>query len=134
MQELGPGLTGESSEIVTEALTAARYASGLVPAYATPALVGLMESAAFSATKAQLPAGQTTVGAEVNIKHLAATPVGMRVRAHAEVTRVEGRRIFYTVEAWDEVEKVGEGTHIRVMVDEARFNERSTKKLAQVSK
>jgi fluoroacetyl-CoA thioesterase len=133
MEELVPGLVGESSEIVTEELTAAKYASGLVAAFATPALVGLMESAAFSATKSRLSPGQTTVGAEVNIKHLAATPVGMRVHARAQVTRVEGRRIFYNVEAWDEVEKIGEGTHLRVVVDEAPFNERFGKKIRQVS-
>jgi fluoroacetyl-CoA thioesterase len=134
MEELVPGLVGEASEIVTEELTAAMYASGLVAAFATPALVGLMEGAAFSATKSLLPAGQTTVGVEVNIKHLAATPVGMRVRARAEVTNVQGRRIFFKVEAWDEVEKVGEATHLRVIVDETTFNDRLSKKLNQVSK
>lgn len=134
MEELVPGMVGEASEIVTDELSAARYGSGLVPAYATPALVGLMESAAYRATQARLPRGQTTVGAEVSIKHLAATPVGMRVRARAEVTRVEGRKIFYTVEAWDEVEKIGEGTHLRVMVDDAKFNERFSKKLERVPK
>jgi fluoroacetyl-CoA thioesterase len=134
MGELVPGLVGESSEIVTEALTAAVYASGLVPAFATPALVGLMESAAFTATKSQLPPGQTTVGAEISIRHLAATPVGMQVRARAEVTRIDGRKIFFNVEAWDDVEKVGEGTHLRMIVDEAKFNERFSKKLVQVSK
>lgn len=134
MKELVPGLIGETSEIVTEELTAAKYASGLVPAYATPAMVGLMESAAFTATKSHLPTGMTTVGAEVNIKHLAATPVGMRVRARAVVTRVEGRKIFFDVEAWDEVEQVGQGSHLRVIVDQAKFNERSGKKLSQVSK
>jgi fluoroacetyl-CoA thioesterase len=133
MEELAAGLVGESGETVTAALTAASYASGLVPAYATPALVGLMENAAFSATKSHLPAGQTTVGAEVNVKHLAATPVGMRVRARAEVTRVEGRKIFYNLEAWDEVEKIGEGTHTRVIVDAARFNERFSAKLAKAT-
>jgi fluoroacetyl-CoA thioesterase len=133
MEQVVPGLVGESNEIVTEELTAANYASGLVAAFATPALVGLMESAAFSAVRSRLPAGQTTVGAEVNIKHLAATPVGMRVRARAQVTRVEGRRIFYSVEAWDDVEKIGEGTHLRVIVDETTFNERFGKKLRQVS-
>lgn len=124
MEGLVPGLVGESSEVVTAALTAASYASGLVPAFATPAMVGLMENAAFAATKSHLSSGQTTVGTEVNVKHMAATPIGMRVRARAEVTRVEGRRIFYQVEAWDEVEKIGEGTHTRMVVDELKFNER----------
>ncbi len=124
MAGLEPGLVGETDEIVTEALTAARYASGLVAAFATPAMVGLMEGAAFFATKDQLDPGQTSVGIEVNIKHLAATPIGMRVRARAELTRVEGRRLFFKVEAWDEVEKIGEGTHTRMVVDTDRFNTR----------
>ncbi len=131
MAELKPGLTGDSSETVTDDLTAANYQSGLVAAFATPALVGLMENAAYNATKPHVPAGQTTVGIEVSIKHLAATPPGMRVRAHAEVIKIEGRRIDYHVEAWDEVEKIGEGTHVRMIVDEDRFNERFKKKLAQ---
>ncbi len=129
MPEMKPGLVGESSEIVTEALTAANYGSGLVPAFATPAMVGLMEGAAFNATKAYLDAGQTTVGVEVNIKHLAATPVGMRVRARAELTRVDGRRLYFTVQAWDEVEKIGEGTHARMIVDDAKFNARFNAKI-----
>ena len=124
MAALEPGLVGETDEIVTEELTAARYGSGLVASFATPAMVGLMEGAAFVATKAQLGPGQTSVGTEVNIKHLAATPVGMRVRARAELTRVEGRRLFFNVEAWDEVEKIGEGTHTRMVVDMDRFNVR----------
>ena len=132
MAGLEPGLVGETSEIVTEALTAASYASGLVAAFATPAMIGLMEGAAFVATKDHLGAGQTSVGIEVNIKHLAATPVGMRVRARAELTRVEGRRWYFNVEAWDEVEKIGEGTHARMVVDTDRFNARFSSKRAQV--
>lgn len=133
MGDLAPGLAGESTQVVTEALTAATYASGLVPAFATPALVGLMETAAFNASQPHLAAGQTSVGVEVNIKHLAATPVGMKVRARAEVTAVEGRRISFNVEAWDEVEKIGEGTHSRVIVDESKFNERSSSKRFRIA-
>ncbi len=133
MAELESGLVGETSEIVTEALTAATYASGLVAAFATPAMVGLMEGAAFYATKDHLEPGQTSVGIEVNIKHLAATPVGMRVRARAELTRVEGRRLYFNVEAWDEVEKIGEGTHTRMIVNTDQFNTRFNAKRAKMS-
>ena len=124
MAGLEPGLAGETEEIVTEALTAAVYASGLVAGFATPAMVGLMEGAAFRATGNYLEPGQTSVGIEVNIRHLAATPVGMRVRARAELTRVEGRRLYFNVEAWDEIEKIGEGTHVRMVVEMDRFNAR----------
>ncbi len=131
MPELAPGLSGEASQIVTDDLTAASIGSGLVPAFSTPALVSLMESAAYTAVGPYLSAGQTSVGVDVSIKHLAATPVGMRVRARAELIRVDGRRLFFRVEAWDEVDKIGEGTHDRVIVDRARFDDRLNEKRAQ---
>jgi predicted thioesterase len=131
MTELKPGLVGESSEIVTDSLTAASYGSGLVPAFATPAMIALMENASVAAIQKYLGAGQTSVGTEVNIKHLAATPVGMRVRARSELTAVDGRRLTFQVEAWDDKEKIGEGTHGRAIIDEARFAERLGKKTAQ---
>ena len=132
MAELKPGAVGEASEIVTEALTAASYGSGLVPAFATPAMIALMENAGVDAIQKFLSAGQTSVGTEVNVKHLAATPVGMRVRARAQVTAVDGRRVTLQVEAWDEREKIGEGTHTRAIVDDARFKERMAQKMNRV--
>ncbi len=128
MEELKPGLVGESSELVTDKLTAASHGSGLVPAFATPAMVALMENASVAAIQKYLSAGQTSVGIEVNIKHLAATPVGMRVRARSEVTGVDGRRVSFKVEAWDDKEKIGEGTHTRAIVDDARFKQRIAEK------
>lgn len=128
MEEIKPGLVGESGQVVTEQLTAAFFGSGLVRAFATPAMITLMENASVNAIQEYLPAGQTSVGIEVNIKHLAATPVGMRVRARAEVLAVNGRRITFRVEAWDDKEKIGEGTHVRAIVDEMRFRERISQK------
>jgi fluoroacetyl-CoA thioesterase len=128
MAPLTPGLVGESTTRVTDELTAARYASGLVAAYATPAMVGLIESAAVEATRGHLPPGDTTVGIDLNIRHLAATPVGMSVHARAELVNVDGRRLDFRVEAWDDAEKIGEGTHTRMVVNEARFKERCEKK------
>lgn len=126
--EISIGLVGETTQVVTPTDTASRWGSGMVAGFATPALIALMENAAFAATKDILPEGQTTVGVEVNVKHLAATPVGMNVRARAELTRVEGRKLFFNVEAWDDVEKIGEGTHTRFIVDVARFNQRMSDK------
>ncbi|MGE5138532.1 MAG: thioesterase family protein [Rudaea sp.] len=131
MPELAPGLVGEASKIVTDDLTAAAIGSGLVPAFSTPSLVSLMETAAYTAVGPHLSAGQTSVGVDVSIKHLAASPVGMRVRARAELMRVEGRRLFFRVEAWDEVDKIGEGTHDRMVVDRARFDDRLQEKASQ---
>lgn len=121
MTELTPGLRAEIEITVSEADTAARWGSGLVPVYSTPALVGLMESAAVAALAGHLPAGQTTVGGRIDIRHLAPTPVGMKVRAVAELTEIEGRKLVFKIEAWDEVEKAGEAIHERYIIDEAKF-------------
>ncbi|MBI4671110.1 MAG: thioesterase family protein [Chloroflexi bacterium] len=130
MPEIAIGLTGETTQVVTTEKTAAYWGSGLVAAFATPALVALMENAAFNAVKPLLSETQTTVGAEVNIKHLAATPVGMTVRARAELSQMDGRKLVFKVEAWDDVEKIGEGTHTRFVVDLVRFNQRFEQKRA----
>ncbi len=121
MTALEPGLVGEAEWEVTEEVTAARWGSGLVPVLGTPALVALMEQAAVVALEGRLPAGRTSVGVRIDVRHLAATPVGMRVRARARLTEVDGRRLVFNVEAWDEVEKVGEAVHERVVVDRKRF-------------
>lgn len=129
-RELRPGLIGEASREVSEALTANRLGSGQVPVLGTPALVALMEQAAVSALEGHLPEGQTSVGVRIDVRHLAATPVGMRVRARAELTAVEGRRLRFRVEAWDDVERIGEATHERVIVDRERFLQRTEAKAA----
>lgn len=121
MEKLVAGLTGEVETIVTEADTAARWGSGLVPVFGTPALVGLMEGAAVQALAGHLPPGQTSVGGRMNVRHLAPTPVGMRVRARAELLEVQGRRLMFRVEAWDEAEQIGEATHERFVIDKERF-------------
>ena len=128
MREIKIGLTDELSEVVTAELTASALGSGLVPALATPAMIALMENASVSAIQEYLEAGETSVGIEVNVKHLAATPVGMLVRARAEVLSADKRRVKFRVEAWDDKEKIGEGTHVRAIVDEARFKERIAQK------
>jgi fluoroacetyl-CoA thioesterase len=129
MRQIKPGLVGEIRKVVvTDELTASALGSGLVPALATPAMITLMENASVNAIRECLQVGQTSVGIEVNVKHLAATPVGMRVRARAEVLSVDKRRITFRVEAWDDKERIGEGTHVRAIVDEARFRERIAQK------
>ena len=127
-----PGLTHELTFTVQESDTA-RFSGGetLPPVLSTPRLIGLMERTAHQALLPFLPAGQTTVGSRVNISHLAATPVGMRVRFRAEVTAVDGRRVTFKVEAWDAVEKIAEGEHERFIIDVARFEKRLAEKKAQ---
>ena len=128
MSALKPGLTAERGVRVTEAETASRWGSGLVPVFSTPALVGLMESAAVQALEGALPAGQTTVGGHIDVHHLAATPVGMEVRARAELIAVDGRKLTFKIEAWDAVEAIGRADHERFVVDEAKFLARTQAK------
>lgn len=132
MANIRVGAMGESSALVVEELTAAKYGSGLVPSFATPALVGLMENAAVKAIEKYLAPGETSVGTEISAKHLAATPVGMTVTARAEVVEVEGRRVKFAIEAWDDRDKIGEGTHWRAVVDEAKFKQRFEEKAQSV--
>ncbi len=121
MTGIAAGISAETSIIVSEKDTATSYGSGLVAVYATPALVGLMEKAAVKALEGHLPAGQTTVGGRIDVRHLAATPVGMRVHARAELVEIQGRKLTFRVEAWDEVDKVGEAAHERFIVDQEKF-------------
>jgi predicted thioesterase len=121
MTTLTPGLSAELKITVTDADTASKWGSGLVPVYSTPALVGLMEAAAVKALEGQLEDGKTTVGGHIDVHHVAATPVGMTVRARAELTAIEGKKLTFHIEAWDEVEKVGEALHERFLIDTEKF-------------
>lgn len=125
---LQPGLKATQEETVTEKNTALAYGSGGVAVYATPAMIGLMENAALSAVDPLLPQGLSTVGTELNIKHLSATPVGMRVKATAELTKVDRKRLVFKVVAYDEKELIGEGTHERYVIDLAKFLAKTNEK------
>ena len=129
MIELAPGLSAEISIIVSETDTASHWGSGLVPVYSTPALVGLMEAAAVKALAGHLEEGQTSVGGHIDVHHLAATPVGMRVRAQAKLIAVEGRKLSFSIEAWDVEEKIGEARHERFLVNNEKFVQRTAEKL-----
>jgi fluoroacetyl-CoA thioesterase len=119
--ELRPGLSAEVEITVSENETAMHLGSGLVPVYATPALVALMEHAAVRALEGHLAPGYSSVGGQIDLRHLAATPIGMRVRAHAELTEALGRKLVFRVHAWDEVEQIGEASHVRFIIAEEAF-------------
>jgi len=127
------GLTGEASVTVDQSNTAAALGSGLVPVFGTPALIALLELAAVHAVADALPPGSTSVGTHLDVRHLAATPIGMTVCAQATLTAIDGRRLIFAVEAFDKVEKVGEGNHTRVIVDAQKFVQRAEAKTQQAS-
>ena len=106
-----------------------RFKDAMLPqVLATPVMVLIMENAALNAIRPFLDAGESAVGTAIDVRHLAATPVGHEVRAEAEVTRVEGKRIEFKVSASDEIEEIGSGTHQRIVIDLRAFNERLAKK------
>ncbi|MBN2875402.1 MAG: thioesterase family protein [Spirochaetales bacterium] len=122
MEAIHAGLQGEKTLVVGTEHTAGHLGSGGAPVYATPMLVLALEEAALNAVDALLPPGKATVGFSLDVKHLAPTPVGMRVTAKAELVSVNGSRLTFKVEAHDERERIGEGTHVRVIIDLERFS------------
>ena len=128
--QLKPGMTGRASLRVAEEHTAPRIGSGRIHVLATPVMINLVEAAALDAIEALLPAGTQSLGTLLEIRHLAATPVGMQVTATAEVIRVDGRKVRFRVEARDERDLIGDGIHERVVVNVAKFDERIRAKLA----
>lgn len=119
--EITVGMKGEAYNTVEREDTAREVGSGDLLVFATPCMVAMMEGAACAAIEEALAENQTTVGVALNIEHTAATPVGLEVRAEAEVTAVEGKRITFQVKAYDEAGEIGKGTHVRVLVDSQRF-------------
>lgn len=131
MDDVKPGLTGSVELTVGEEHTAPSVGSGAIHVLGTPVMINLMEAAALAAAEHLLPAGHQSLGIHLDVSHVAATPVGMKVRATAEVTAVEGGRIKFRVEAHDEADLIGEGSHERVVVNVERFDKRLRKKAAE---
>ena len=127
--EIIGGMKGEVSSLVEREDTAQEVGSGSLLVYATPCMVALMGGAACEAITEAIPEGETSVGIDLNITHLSATPVGMSVRAEAEVIGVEGSIITFQVAAFDEAGKIGEGTHKRALIATERFLEKTYAKL-----
>ena len=127
---LTPGLDGHSELIVAEEHTAPRIGSGLIRVLATPVMINLMEAAALDAAENLIPAGYQSLGIRLDVRHIAATPVGMRVRAVAKLTNVNGRTLEFQVEAHDQKELIGDGLHQRIIVNVSRFDQRLQAKIA----
>lgn len=123
------GMTGSAETLVERADTAQEVGSGSLLVYATPCMVALMEGAACNALKGKLAEGETSVGTRMDVQHLAATPVGMEVRAESRLTAVDGRRLTFEITAFDEAGEIGKATHERVVVKTERFLEKAYAKL-----
>ena len=128
MDALSIGLKGLAETLVTEENTAAAMGSGLLPVFATPAMLALMEKAAADSVQPFLPEGQGTVGTRLEVSHLAATPIGLTVRAESELIAVDRRKLRFSVRAWAGDELIGEGEHERFIIDNARFLEKALAK------
>jgi fluoroacetyl-CoA thioesterase len=125
MREIPLGAKGTYTLRVMPAHLANQFKDAMLPeVFATPMMITAMENAALNAIRAYLEPGESAVGTAIEVRHLAATPVGHEVTAHAEVTGVEGRRISFAVSARDETEEIGRGTHERMVVDLRRLDER----------
>lgn len=123
------GLNSVIETTVQEKDSAANYVNGFIDVLSTPSLIGFLECAAKNAVDLHLPTGYSTVGIKVDVKHLAATPIGMKVKAIAELVEVDGKRLIFKVEAYDEMEKIMEGTHERFIIDVERFMQRVNNKV-----
>ena len=126
------GLKGRAEIVVGEEHTAPKVGSGRVHVLATPVMINLIEAAALAAVEHLLPSGQQSLGTHLDVRHFAATPVGMRVSAEAELVKIDGRLLSFRVSASDAVELIGDGTHERVVVTLDRFDQRVQKKVAQI--
>lgn len=126
--ELRVGLKAKVELLVEQKDTAEAFGSGGVKVFATPLMIGLMENAALKAVDPVLPTGYATVGTHLDVKHMAATPIGMKASAIAELVEIDGKRLVFRVEAFDEVEKIGEGMHERYIIQMDKFLSKVSKK------
>ncbi len=126
------GMSGTATLHVAPEHTAPRVGSGRVPVLATPVMINLFEAAALIAVEDHLPPGHQSLGIHLDVRHFAATPVGMNVTATAELVEIDGRTLVFRVEARDDLEVIGDGRHSRVVVNVTRFDERIQRKLPTV--
>lgn len=131
MLSLEPGLTGQATLVVGEEHTAESVGSGRVGVLATPVMINLIEAAALAAIERYLPEGHQSLGTHLDVTHVAATPVGMRVTATAKLVKVDGRLLDFAVSARDEVDEIGAGTHQRIVVNVEKFAARVARKMMQ---
>lgn len=126
--ELKIGMKRKEYETVTPDRTAKVWGSGTLPVYATPAMVRLMEKASAECVQPCMAEGRTTVGTKLDVSHISASPLGMTIYVESELIEIDRKRLVFSVKAYDEVGKIGEGTHERFIIDEQRFMEKAQSK------
>ena len=126
---LETGIKGTKEITVTNELTAKTFKSGTLDVYATPAMIALMEDVAFESVASELEEGNGTVGTLINVKHVAATPVGMKVTCETELTKIDGRALTFSVKAFDECGLIGDGVHERFIINEEKFQAKANGKM-----
>lgn len=131
---LHTGIKGNRELVVTQELTAQAMGSGELPVFATPAVIALAEETAWRSVAPELEPGQGTVGTELKIEHVAATPVGMRVRCETELQEIDRRKLTFSVQVYDDAGEVARGTHCRFIVDNEKFLARAEKKREDAAK
>jgi fluoroacetyl-CoA thioesterase len=129
MREVPVGTIGKFEKIAAKADLASELDSSLAEVVSTPTMIGMMELAAMDAIKTYLEPGEGSVGMNIDVQHVAATPPGHKMRAEAELTKVEGRRLEFTVRAFDEAGEIGSGLHRRAVIDTGKFNDRLKSKI-----
>lgn len=125
---LKEGIKGREERVVDESNSAKTLGSGTLDVFATPAMVALMEETAWKSVQSELEDGQGTVGISLDIKHVSATPLGMKVYCESELAQIDGKKLLFTVKAFDERGMIGEGTHERFIVDNRKFQTKTDKK------
>lgn len=128
---LKTGIKGHQELVVTQELTAKNMGSGVMDVFATPAMLALMEKTAFTSVAEYLNEGCDSVGTKVDIEHVASSPVGMKITCDSELIEIEGRKLVFKVEAYDEKGLIGKGTHERFIVENKKFQEKTDNKLAK---
>ena len=126
---LKTGIKGHQELVVTQELTAKNMGSGVMDVFATPAMLALMEKTAFTSVAEYLNEGCGSVGTKVDIEHVASSPVGMKITCDSELIEIEGRKLVFKVEAYDEKGLIGKGTHERFIVENKKFQEKTDNKL-----
>lgn len=127
---LNIGIEGLEQLTVKKEDTAGVYGSGTLDVFATPAMIALMEKTCLNSVAPYLEQGMGTVGTQLNVAHIAATPIGMQVRCQSVLSEIDGRRLVFTVTAFDEAGKIGEGTHERFIIDEVKFQTKANSKIS----